>query len=1044
VLQSAIRVYLSKCRVHHRRTRKLRNHAAGVLVQFFRGIVAVSQAKAIVQERREQRAALKIQSLQRGIMARERVQAIRSRRLLMQRSAVAIQCLYRAKVRAVYRVRERQEELELEKRRLFLLALEEQQRRELAVLRIQCFGRLINAKRRVREKRSERQAEQKRQEMATKIQKLARRVLETQSDKDRLAMRIREKEERERALQRQQTPSPVEEIPSRPSSSSSTSSLIHSAAVKLQSIYRGAVVRETVKTKREEKKKNAPKLFYRPTSSSSSTTSGPTPESPARQSSSRNFLGFRSKSTASPVATTETDTNPRPPTAPSPSTHTSFFQGLMRSSSRDHDHQHSQHSQLSARSEEEKPVVKEEPERASSAGPPPGSAIHRMLSIVKSVSRDEEDSPAPSPVKEPRPIPDRGDPLADSEQPSDSVLAPLDEEHHLEVDEEVQKINMPASDEPLSLLVDPPSLPADPLPSTSSTPTQQAAHSKSPASRHLSVLTPITAVGKKLFRTNSEVSPQQTSLAKSPSFFRSLSRPSSRPDSSSDDQKKGGLTAKSPSLLRSLSQSLFGDKTPALGRSQSRASQRATPLVEGSEEVAAAMIQRAARVRQAKRRTRERREMVVESQRRAGEWVMWAVTMIQRVVRGRLSRQRVKRIRKDRSVSCFHPSLSSPPHLAVSSSQEQKKKQEKDTKHKKRAEADAKLHKEDEEEVQNILKYQSYGKPSSASSPGKRTKEKESSKSDTEKEKPSSASSAEKPKKKKKKIKSTSRPTTATPPAVGADDESTSRATTARSEESTAMSEQMKRLEELERSMKEKEQRMVEATKHAEEKASAIERALELMEKRAKEEEFERAQRKKFLDMAAGSPYSSLGPFGSSRPPVSSRMNSSRAPPSARSARDGTPRPKDAMKLLVHGVEWVQLWDSVESAWYWYCEASGAAQWEQPTEYYDPAATTASGYESAGAMTDYSTDNYESGGETYQEEGGSSYGPWQEFWDESAQAKYWYNNETGEASWTVPDEYSVAETSSATAPVNEWVSYIDENTGQEYWYNPATGETSWG
>lgn len=261
--------------------------------------------------------------------------------------------------------------------------------------------------------------------------------------------------------------------------------------------------------------------------------------------------------------------------------------------------------------------------------------------------------------------------------------------------------------------------------------------------------------------------------------------------------------------------------------------------------------------------------------------------------------------------------------------------------------------------------------------------------------------------------------------------------------------------------MKEKEQRMLEAAKLAEEKAAAMERALEMMEKRAKEEEFERSQRRKFLEMAAGSlsgsPYSSVGSVMNSRqqpPPASSRLNSSRAPPSARSARDGTPRPKELLKVTVGGVDWIQLWDPAESAWYWYCEASGAAQWEQPTEqqyqqyqqeYYQ---NDQSGYESGGAMTDYSTDNYESGNESY---GTETFGPWQEYWDESAQAKYWYNNETGEASWTIPEEFNSTSNStsgSVTAGTNsgygDWVSYIDEATGQEYWYNPTTGETSWG
>jgi hypothetical protein len=77
---------------------------------------------------------------------------------------------------------------------------------------------------------------------------------------------------------------------------------------------------------------------------------------------------------------------------------------------------------------------------------------------------------------------------------------------------------------------------------------------------------------------------------------------------------------------------------------------------------------------------------------------------------------------------------------------------------------------------------------------------------------------------------------------------------------------------------------------------------------------------------------------------------------------------------------------------------------------------------------------------------------WQEFWDEQAQAKYWYNQNTGEASWTKPDDDSksmttgsVANSAAASARENgDWISYLDGDTGQEYWYNNKTGETSWG
>ena len=81
----------------------------------------------------------------------------------------------------------------------------------------------------------------------------------------------------------------------------------------------------------------------------------------------------------------------------------------------------------------------------------------------------------------------------------------------------------------------------------------------------------------------------------------------------------------------------------------------------------------------------------------------------------------------------------------------------------------------------------------------------------------------------------------------------------------------------------------------------------------------------------------------------------------------------------------------------------------------------------------------------------SSAGAWQEFYDESAQAKYWYNAATGEASWVQPErpKSSSRGLSARQMPAgaynapDEWVSYIDSESQQEYWYNSRTGETSW-
>ena len=111
-------------------------------------------------------------------------------------------------------------------------------------------------------------------------------------------------------------------------------------------------------------------------------------------------------------------------------------------------------------------------------------------------------------------------------------------------------------------------------------------------------------------------------------------------------------------------------------------------------------------------------------------------------------------------------------------------------------------------------------------------------------------------------------------------------------------------------------------------------------------------------------------------------------------------------------------------------------------------------------MTDYTSETCNDNNSVENSEwGGGENGEWQEFWDEQAQGKYWYNNISGEASWTRPfgdsEEYntlgSVGSAAGASStPVgamgpnaDDWVSSVDDVTGQEYWYNVKTGESSW-
>lgn len=268
-------------------------------------------------------------------------------------------------------------------------------------------------------------------------------------------------------------------------------------------------------------------------------------------------------------------------------------------------------------------------------------------------------------------------------------------------------------------------------------------------------------------------------------------------------------------------------------------------------------------------------------------------------------------------------------------------------------------------------------------------------------------------------------------------------------------SDALKRISQMEKSIAEKDRRLAEALRVTEERAVQMERALREMENRMKQDEAERFLKNEMMMMAAG-PISTRSDFGSARgqgshrKPLSARYPDN--PPTARSARDPSGIPADAPRFTFDGKIYVQLWDPVERAHYWYCEKTKEASWERPDQ-----VGTNSGYESAGGVTDYSTD-YESGGDF--SEAGENSSPWGEYWDEQAQAKYWYNSETGEATWTKPAAMSVGgiysarsssnSTSSSVPPSarngksgNEWISYIDEATGQEYWYNSVTGETSW-
>lgn len=469
--------------------------------------------------------------------------------------------------------------------------------------------------------------------------------------------------------------------------------------------------------------------------------------------------------------------------------------------------------------------------------------------------------------------------------------------------------------------------------------------------------------------------------------------------------------------------SMFSDMLGSMAKKEVRPGTAAEPKKSArpplSPEDAAQKIQRAARIRRARKRVQLLRTNAQKVHRLAGQLLLWAAVSIQRIARGRLGRKRYRAI------------------ALMIKKQKEKKREACATKiqcvgrawlARKRVVRLMEA-REEERKLEEWAKYQKANKG------GKKDPK-------AKKGGPDKGSSA-----------------TAKSNAPTKDDDDDDEGS---SLSKRALEEKIKRLEEIEESIKEREKNMLEANRLAEQRAAEMARALAQMEERVRIEAADQAARQQLLMMAAG-PISNRSEFRTSGP-MSNRSGgwakaSARGPPSARSAEGGSNIPKSAPRMNHDGEEWVQLWDPEEQASYWYCERTGAAQWEQP----GTVSANDSGYESSGAMTDYSTDhetNYSSGGEDFGES------EWQEYWDEQAQAKYWYNNSTGEATWTKPAQLPGSAANSArssrsarggnsgvgggpttsarnASDAGDWVSYLDDVSGQEYWYNAKTGESSW-
>lgn len=190
--------------------------------------------------------------------------------------------------------------------------------------------------------------------------------------------------------------------------------------------------------------------------------------------------------------------------------------------------------------------------------------------------------------------------------------------------------------------------------------------------------------------------------------------------------------------------------------------------------------------------------------------------------------------------------------------------------------------------------------------------------------------------------------------------------------------EKLMALADLEKRLKESEEKVRLEVKLAEEKVQA---QLRLLEEKTKQVEAERKAREELMQLAVG-PLSHRSPF------ATLRSGTSTVPSSARS---NLGRTADTLPILVNGNQWVKLWDVSNQTFYWWCDKLQLAQWEDPRAK-TPESEIENDSISVGALTDYSTDGDEQFTENQKHANNSS--PWQEYWDEQAQAKYWYNNET--------------------------------------------------
>ena len=125
---------------------------------------------------------------------------------------------------------------------------------------------------------------------------------------------------------------------------------------------------------------------------------------------------------------------------------------------------------------------------------------------------------------------------------------------------------------------------------------------------------------------------------------------------------------------------------------------------------------------------------------------------------------------------------------------------------------------------------------------------------------------------------------------------------------------------------------------------------------------------------------------------------------------------------------WVMYYDDTSGENYYYNTVTGETSWTQP----EGVAVQRGDELAAPLFQDVDEPPVLKDGES----------PWLEYWDESADARYWYNVITHEASWTKPpeDDLDALAQNIVVPPGPDWTAAIDNKSGRETWVNDATGE----